>query len=66
MESTPVRLISLTVTANRVNRSRWWVTDEVRAGRFPRPIRDGNRTDFVESEIDAWIRERAARRDAAA
>ena len=34
------------------------------AGEFPRPVHIGSRVAFVETEIDAWIAERAALRDA--
>jgi prophage regulatory protein len=37
----------------------------IRAGGFPRPIKIGeNRNAFLESEIDDWIRQKAAERDA--
>jgi prophage regulatory protein len=44
--------------------SKVWIRQLVKLGKFPRPIRLGeNRNAFVESEIDQWLRERAAERD---
>jgi predicted DNA-binding transcriptional regulator AlpA len=41
-----------------------WIRQLVAAGKFPRPIKIGsNRVAFVEEEIDAWLRARAAERD---
>jgi predicted DNA-binding transcriptional regulator AlpA len=37
----------------------------VKAGRFPKPIKIGKRSVWVEAEIDKWIAERIAERDAA-
>jgi prophage regulatory protein len=39
----------------------------VKAGRFPRPVAIGpGRVGFVEDEVDDWMRQRVAERDAAA
>jgi prophage regulatory protein len=47
--------------------SREWVRQLVAAGRFPKPVKLGTkRRGFVESEIDEWLRARAAERDTAA
>jgi predicted DNA-binding transcriptional regulator AlpA len=35
-------------------------------GRFPRPLKIGSRNFWPEQEIDAWIAERIAERDAKA
>lgn len=38
----------------------------IQAGRFPKPVNLGrNRIAWVEEEIDAWIRDRMAEREAA-
>lgn len=64
--SNPTRLISLKEVCNRIGRSRWWVTDSVRDGKFPKPIQIGYKSIlYVEAEIEAWILEQIARRDAA-
>ena len=36
----------------------------VRDGLFPRPIKVGNRSAFVEEEIDNWIKAQISKRDA--
>jgi prophage regulatory protein len=42
-----------------------WIRELIAAGKFPRPIKIGaNRVAFVESEIDDWLRARAAEREA--
>jgi predicted DNA-binding transcriptional regulator AlpA len=41
-----------------------WLRQLVEAGKFPKPIKVGNRVAFLEDEIDQWLRERAAERDA--
>jgi prophage regulatory protein len=47
--------------------SRYWIRQLIAAGKFPKPIfLGGRKVAFLESEIDAWIRERAAERDSAA
>lgn len=59
----PTVLISQAETARRVGRSRWWIRDEVSANRFPRPVKCGRNTMFVEGEVEAWIKARIAERD---
>jgi prophage regulatory protein len=44
-----------------------WLRQLIAEGKFPKPIRlSANRVAFVESEIDEWLRARAAERDDAA
>jgi prophage regulatory protein len=44
-----------------------WIRKLVADGKFPRPIAlSSRRIGFIESEIDSWIADRAAERDAAA
>jgi prophage regulatory protein len=43
--------------------SRFYLRQLIAKGQFPRPVKlGGNRVAFVEDEIDAWLRERAAER----
>jgi prophage regulatory protein len=63
MKDVAPRLISLNEVCARTGRSRWWLRDEWTAGRFPKPLRLGQRTSFVESEIDSWIRLKIEERD---
>jgi prophage regulatory protein len=44
-----------------------WLRTLIRAGKFPKPIRLGDkRVAFIEAEIDQWLKDRAAERDPAA
>jgi len=44
--------------------SRFYIRQLVAKGQFPKPVRlGGNRVAFVEDEIDAWLRKRAAERE---
>jgi prophage regulatory protein len=41
-----------------------WIRSLIEAGKFPRPVRLGEkRVGFVEAEIDQWLKDRAAERD---
>ena len=41
-----------------------WIRELVNRGQFPRPVPLGEkRVGFVEAEIDAWLKARAAKRD---
>jgi len=41
-----------------------WIRKLVADGKFPKPISlSANRVAFIESEIDQWLRDRAAERD---
>lgn len=46
------RFIPLKEVTRRYGRSRWWVRDQIRAGRFPLPVMLNDRPAFVESEIE--------------
>jgi prophage regulatory protein len=44
--------------------SKVWIAKLVKDGKFPKPIRLGeNRNAFIETEIDKWLRDRAAERN---
>jgi predicted DNA-binding transcriptional regulator AlpA len=57
------RFIPQRETCRRVGKSRWWLREEILAGRFPKPIIIGGRNMFVEDEIDTYIASLIARRD---
>lgn len=60
-------LLTKRETAERVKRAPEYVMFLVRQGRFPKPIKSGGRNGkvcFVESEVEAWIAEQIAKRDA--
>lgn len=59
------KLISKRITADRVSLHPASVMRKVRKGVFPRPVHVRvSRIAFVESEVDAWIADRVAERDA--
>lgn len=64
MESRPLVLISFEEALRRTGRQKTQVYDDVARGLFPRIVKDGRVSKFVESEIDDWIRARIAERDA--
>jgi prophage regulatory protein len=44
--------------------SKTWINKLVKESKFPKPLHLGeNRVAFVEAEVDAWLRDRAAERD---
>jgi prophage regulatory protein len=44
--------------------SRTWIYDRVAEGEFPAPVKIGQRASaWLESEVNEWLRERAAQRD---
>jgi prophage regulatory protein len=54
-------------TVKGINYSRAHLYRLIKIGKFVKPIHLGTgRIAFVETEIDAWIKERVAERDAAA
>jgi prophage regulatory protein len=58
-----VRLIDLREVERLSGRRRSGIYAGVVAGEFPRPIKDGARSRWVESEVLAWIAARIAERD---
>jgi prophage regulatory protein len=61
-----VRLISFFElrTAKGIPYSRPWIDELIRQGKFPKKIRiSANRMGWLESEIDQFLRDRAAERD---
>ncbi len=59
----PLRLISLEETERRVDKRKSFIYQAIRDGRFPRPVKIGSSTSFVESEVEDWIRDQIAARD---
>ncbi len=57
----PIRILRLPEVLARTGLSRSTVYMRLELGRFPKPISLGGRAvGWIESEIDAWIRERIA------
>ena len=54
------RLLRLPQVLALTGRGRTTTLDEVRAGRFPRPIKVGGAALWLESEVQAWIADRVA------
>lgn len=60
------RLLRAQVVAERTGLARATIYKFVARGDFPRPVQLGDKTvAWVEAEIDAWIAQRIAARDAA-
>jgi len=57
-------LLTRAQVLGRVSMKRTWLRDAVVARRFPQPVHIGARVLWLEREIDAWIAQRVAERDA--
>lgn len=57
-----VRLIGAATTGDRTGLSRWTLWRHEAAGKFPRHIKVGTKTLWIESEVNAWIAARIAER----
>lgn len=57
-ERSPERLLRLPAVMAMTGRGRTATLDDVKAGRFPAPVRIGRATCWAESEVQAWIAER--------
>ena len=58
------RALRLREVISRVGMSRTWIYDRVAEGEFPAPVKIGQRASaWLESEVNEWLRERAAQRD---
>lgn len=47
----------------RVGMQKSWLYDEVKAGRFPQPIKIGRATLYPASEVDDWVSAKLAGRE---
>ena len=59
-----MKLLSKAETADRVNYTPQWVMHLVHAGKFPKPVMKGRYVNFLEHEVNAWISEFVATREA--
>jgi prophage regulatory protein len=59
------KLLNLPTVLARVPVSRARVYQLIAAGEFPRQVKVGARSAWIESEVDQWVDRLAARRDAA-
>lgn len=55
--------LSLKALSAKTSSSKSYIYKELAAGRFPRPVKVGRRSVWIESEIDAWMLERISVRD---
>lgn len=61
--STPERVLRIREVVERTGRSRSMVYDDIKAGRFPAPIRIGLRAvAWRQGDIDRWIETRPSAR----
>ena len=61
MASDPEKFLTLSDVIDRVAVTRSTIYRWMQAGSFPRPIKVGIRSLWLESDIQAWIREQIAR-----
>jgi len=62
---TPLRLLPTAVVLDRISMSKPTLYRLINAGEFPKPVPVGRqRIAFIESEVQAWIDQRIALRDA--
>lgn len=57
------RLIRLAAVQERVSMGRTAVYELIKAGKFPRPVKVGAASAWIDVEITRWIEELAAKRD---
>jgi prophage regulatory protein len=60
----PKRLISLPEVLRRTAMGRAWLYRQLQLGQFPKPIKMGRASRWVEAEVDEWIAAAADARDA--
>ena len=60
----PTSLLPLAVVEQRTGYRKSTIYDLLKVGGFPRPVRDGRTIRFVEREVDQWVADRIAGRDA--
>ncbi len=58
----PVRFLTRAEVIDRVNMTYAWIWTQMRKGTFPRARDLGNRTVWVESEVEDWMNSRPKRR----
>jgi prophage regulatory protein len=64
VQTTLPKLIDCTGVTKLTSMSRSLLYDEIKHGRFPRPVRlSANRVAWLESEVAAWLVARIAERD---
>jgi prophage regulatory protein len=61
--NTVTRFIDFAEAQRRTGKCRTAIYDGIKVGSFPRPIKDGSKTLFVEAEVEQYLRERIAARD---
>jgi prophage regulatory protein len=66
VDAAPTRLIDIDEVLLRVPLCRARIYQLVKVGEFPRQIKLGKRSAWLEREVDAWIATQAAKRDPAA
>jgi predicted DNA-binding transcriptional regulator AlpA len=61
----PTRLLPLAEVIRRTSKSRTSIYAGIRTEppKFPRPIKDGFSSRWIEREVDAWIADKIAARD---
>jgi prophage regulatory protein len=58
-----MRAITLSEVTAKIGGGKTFVYSAMKAGAFPKPIRVGRRSSWIEAEINQWLEERVAARD---
>lgn len=59
----PTVLLRLSQVIERTGRKKTFIYAEIRAGRFPKPVKDGTVSLWVEAEIESYNQALIAKRD---
>jgi prophage regulatory protein len=55
--------LTLKQLESKIGAGKTFIYSSIKAGTFPRPLRVGRRSSWLESEVDQWMCERIAERD---
>jgi prophage regulatory protein len=58
-----MRALTLTDVMAKIGGGKTFVYAAMNAGTFPKPIRVGRRSSWIEAEIDQWLTDRISERD---
>jgi prophage regulatory protein len=59
-----LRALTITDVMEKIGGGRTFIYRAMQANAFPKPIRVGRRSSWIESEVEQWLTERIAERDA--
>jgi prophage regulatory protein len=59
-----MKALTLLAVLEKIGAGRTFLYSAMQAGAFPKPIRVGRRSSWIESEVEQWMADRIAERDA--